>query len=96
MNIDIELLKKQKEYLIGMIAEGDLGLPEECELLEGIVNMLDAIQDDYEEKMLEKLIQTDIDMCNQDPYYLAEIVAFCYQDWTPEMIEREFNLRNLK
>jgi hypothetical protein len=93
MNIDIELLKKQKEYLISMIAEGDLGLPEECELLEGLVHMLDAIQDDYEEKMLEELIQGDIDKCKRDPHYLAAIVEWCYQDWTPEMIEQEVNLR---
>ena len=99
IDIDIELLKKQKSLLISMISEGDLGLPEECKLLEGLVHMLGAIQAQHEaerEAEREKLIQSDIDMCKHDPHYLADMVAFAYQDWTCEMIEKEFNLRGLK
>ena len=94
-NIDIELLKKQKSLLISMISEGDLGLPEECGLLEGLVHMLDAIQDDYEDKLFEKLVRNDITLCRNDPDYLAEIVAWSYRDWTTEMIKHELTLRGL-
>ena len=47
-NIDWNLFKKQKECLVGLVSEGDLGLPEECELIEGVIHLMDAIQDEFE------------------------------------------------
>ena len=60
-NIDWKLFAKQKECLVGLVSEGDLGLPEEVELIEGVIHLMDAIQDEFEppkftrEEYIEKL-----------------------------------------
>lgn len=43
-NIDTELLNKQKACLVSLISEGDLGLPEECELIEGVLRLLEEFE----------------------------------------------------
>ena len=46
MNIDWELFKIQKEYLVAMCDDDDR-LTEEIDVLEGVVNLMDAIQDNF-------------------------------------------------
>lgn len=48
-NIDLALLKKQKEYLVSLVMDRAGHIPdEEQDALDGIINMLDAIQDKAE------------------------------------------------
>jgi hypothetical protein len=50
INIDWRLLKKQKEKLLQIInepkREGELLSPDQCKAVQGIINLIDAIQDD--------------------------------------------------
>ena len=56
MKIDWELFKIQKEYLIAMCDDDDR-LTEEIEVIEGVVNLMDAIQDEFK--------PLDIDECEE-------------------------------
>lgn len=47
MNIDWKLFRIQKEYLLAMSFDTDR-LTEECDVLEGVINLMDAIQDKFE------------------------------------------------
>lgn len=46
MNLDWELFKIQKEYLIAMSDDEDR-LTEEIDILDGVVNLMDHIQDTF-------------------------------------------------
>ena len=46
-SIDIDLLNEQKEYLISLQRMPDI----EAETIEGILNLMDAISDVYEEEI---------------------------------------------
>jgi len=46
MNIDWELFRIQKEYLVAM-ADDENRLTEEIEVLDGVINLMDAIQDTF-------------------------------------------------
>ena len=56
MNLDLELLKKQKLILVELLMRYDKTVaptelaPNEHEAIEGIVNLLDAVQDEQEDK----------------------------------------------
>ncbi len=47
MNIDWELFKKQKEFLVTLTDDYSF-LPEDIEMLDGVINLMDAIQDEFE------------------------------------------------
>ena len=50
MNIDWELFKIQKEYLVMMLAGGMERQADEIATLEGVINLMDFIQDEFETK----------------------------------------------
>jgi hypothetical protein len=45
-NIDWVLFAKQKEYLLAMAGDDDR-LTEEIAVLDGVINLMDALQDDF-------------------------------------------------
>jgi hypothetical protein len=52
MNIDWELFKKQKELLL-TLADDYSFLPQDIEMIDGVINLLDAIQDEFEPEELK-------------------------------------------
>lgn len=46
MNIDWELFRIQKEYLVAMANDEDR-LTEEIDMLDGVINLMDTIQDTF-------------------------------------------------
>lgn len=54
MNIDWELFHLQKQYLVAM-ANDENRLTEEVAVLDGVINLMDAIQDEFEPYPIDEL-----------------------------------------
>lgn len=59
MNIDWSLFKKQKEYLVAMSNDTDRSTSE-IEVLDGVINLMDAVQDEWEPKPTRSEIELQV------------------------------------
>ena len=55
-NMDWKLLRKQKRSLVDVTSNGSSMTSKQKELLEGLINLIDAIQDEATEYLSEEIV----------------------------------------
>ena len=87
-NIDWELLKQQKETILNFLSVNKEGETELTSALDGIINLLDAIQDQHEPEIKNEIIEAASNyLCDSDLSIEQQVENICKHENQEDLID---------